>query len=294
MVIPSKNILKYHSNCLICGSSSINQLKQYTKGGLVQCLSCKFVFCKQIPTSEELIRHYETYPRHDTISSITVKRFRELALYFEKYRNTGNWLDNGCGNGHLLVTARENNWNVYGTEFTDIAVTICRKKGIIMHQGALDISNYKEGQFDIITFIEVLEHINNPVEEIEKFRKLIRKGGALYITTPNFNSLSRFILKDRWSVIEYPEHLSYYTTSTIHKLLSEHGFKKVYLKTSGFSTTRLSSGVQKNDSKPLLNEEQIREIAESNILVKSAKNIINSFLNITNKGDTIKALYLKQ
>ncbi len=74
---------------------------------------------------------------------------------------------------------------------TDKAVSICKGKGINIYHGQLNKNNYKEGFFDIVTSFEVLEHLNNPQEEIKKFNNILRKGGMLYLTTPNFNSFSR-------------------------------------------------------------------------------------------------------
>ena len=165
-----------------------------------------------------------------------------------------------------------------------------------MHQGVLNPQDYEPASFDVITFIEVLEHINNPREELKKFHSLLREGGALYITTPNFNSLSRRMLKEKWNIIEYPEHLSYYTPQTIHKLLTESGFKKAKLSTSGFSPSRVgiySGNTTSEQSSPKAQEEHLREVMEQNTLMQFAKQIINGILNVSNAGDTIKALYIK-
>jgi 2-polyprenyl-3-methyl-5-hydroxy-6-metoxy-1,4-benzoquinol methylase len=77
-----------------------------------------------------------------------------------------------------------------------------------MHQGALDPVNYGPEFFDVITSIEMTEHINTPVEDVSRMATILRRHGLLYITIPNFNSLSRRLLKSRWNIIEYPEHHS--------------------------------------------------------------------------------------
>ena len=96
---------------------------------------------------------------------------------------------------------------------------ICSKKGIYMKKGVLNPKDYNSQEFDVITSFEVIEHINNPREELQNFYKILRKGGMVYCTTPNFNSLLRYRLKEKYNVICYPEHLSYYTPKTLKYVL---------------------------------------------------------------------------
>jgi 2-polyprenyl-3-methyl-5-hydroxy-6-metoxy-1,4-benzoquinol methylase len=283
-----------HAFCLQCGSELLKPLNHYHKAGLVCCKSCNFVFCDRIPTQSELIAHYNTYPRHETISEITIKRYKELANKFESFRINNKWLDVGCGNGHMLSEAKKLNWEVYGTEFTDRAVEICSSKGISMNQGALNTSNYKKGQFDIITFIEVIEHINSPNKELSDFHYLLRKGGLLYITTPNFNSISRNLLKENWSIIEYPEHLCYYTAKTLHDALVRNGFEKLELKTTGLSVSRISNNQNHLISEKESKDESLRNLTENKSWAKKSKKLANSLLNLVKKGDNLKALYIKK
>ena len=136
-----------HTNCLICGSNKIKTLNGYEHAHLVKCKNCHFVFSLQIPTQQELICHYEGYGRDDYLSDITIKRYNEVLDEFEKYRKNNRILDIGCGVGYFLEVAKQRGWDVYGTEFTDEAVQICEDKGIQMHQGVLDPSNYQKEYF---------------------------------------------------------------------------------------------------------------------------------------------------
>ena len=278
---------------MICRSGELKELgKRYSMHGLLKCRSCGFVFCRQIPSDEELQAHYKKYPRNDKISPITIKRYNELLDYFERSRKTNNMLDIGCGDGYFLKEAMKRNWQVYGVEFTSEAIDICVSKGIRMHAGVLNESNYSKEQFDVVTSFEVIEHINNPIDEMEKINRLTRKGGLFYVTTPNFNSVSRNILKEKWNIIEYPEHLSYYTTSTLCKLAKENGFLPVECKTTGLSMDRMrkSSGnvVQQAGS-----DEDIREKVEAVWYYKLVKNSINYLLTVFGKGDSLKAVFQK-
>lgn len=282
--------------CLLCDTAKLNPLTGYEKDFLVQCKRCGFVFCKRIPTATELVKHYEQYSRANIISPITLKRYEQLLEKFEPYRKTNNIIDVGCGDGFFLQVAKQKGWNVYGTEFTEKAVEVCSAKGISMQQGPLDIANYNGIQFDVVTSFEVIEHINNPNEEIAKFNNLLRTGGIVYATTPNFNSISRSLLKGTWSVIEYPEHLSYYTATTIKKLFAKHGFKTLSITVSGLSIDRIRQGIGKKDTRPTFtgSDEKIRQQADSSFLYQLAFKTVNGILNLTRKGDSLKGFFQKK
>lgn len=286
-----------HKTCLICSSKNISALKGYEKHHLVKCSSCKFVFSQAIPTSEELQNHYKGYGRNDYLSPITVKRYHELLDKMEPYRKTNRLIDVGCGIGYFLEVAKERGWEVYGTEFTNEAVEICRNKGITMHKGPLNPENFEGLDFDIVTSFEVIEHINNPLEELTYFNQLLRKGGLVYVTTPNFNSLLRYKLKEKYNVITYPEHLSYYTPKTIKSVFESNGFKTKKLQTTGISLTRLKTS-RGTSSEALISEhstdENLRNQAESKWYFRIAKNVVNKILTITGKGDSLKGWFIKK
>jgi 2-polyprenyl-3-methyl-5-hydroxy-6-metoxy-1,4-benzoquinol methylase len=286
-----------HKKCLVCGSTSISSLKDYEKHYLVNCKNCGFVFSQAIPTAEELENHYKGYGRNDYLSPITIKRYHELLDKMEPYRKTNRLIDVGCGIGYFLEVAKERGWEVYGTEFTDEAVEICQNKGISMHQGPLDPENYQGISFDIITSFEVIEHINNPIEELTHFYELLRKGGLVYVTTPNFNSLLRYRLKEKYNVIAYPEHLSYYTPKTLKKVFRNTGFKTQKIQSTGISLSRLKSSKGKTTEAPISEhstDEHLRNQAENKWYMKAAKNIVNSFLTFTGKGDSLKGWFIKR
>lgn len=289
---------KKHDKCLVCGSANLRQKKDYLNGDMVQCGACSFVFAQSIPTTEELIKHYEGYGRNDYLSPITIKRYHEILDTFEPYKKTGNLIDVGCGIGYFAEVAKERGWKVYGTEYTDEAMEICRNKDLIMHQGKLDPSNYPDGHFDVATSFEVIEHINNPIEEIENFKKILRKGGVAYITTPNFNSLSRLLSGPNWTVIGYPEHLSYYTPKTLNRLLSKGGFRKSKVETTGFSITKHKISQKKiTDAKYIeanSDDEKLRGKMETIWYWKALKSLVNGTLTTLGVGDAMKAFYVKE
>ncbi len=296
-------MIKNHSNCLICNSIKLIGLKWYKKNKLVRCGSCGFVFMQQIPSPEELAAHYNTYSydREQYLSPITIKNYNILLDEFEKYRRYNRLLDVGCGMGFFLEQAKKRGWEVYGTEYSPKAIEINRAKGINMIAGQLNSAAFPVKDFDVVTSFEVIEHINNPQDEIKHIHTLLRKNGLFYCTTPNFNSLLRYYLKEDYNVINYPEHLSYYTKKTLNHLLATNSFRKLKTLAHGISITRLeTSKAQKNTTKQpttIIGEqtadEKIRVQMDKKPYLLYAKNIANFFLSETGLGMGLKGYYEK-
>jgi len=270
-------------------------MPSYSKAHLVKCNACGLVFGSKNPTPHELTAHYTNYPRYQSLSPITEKRYNELLDKFEPFRKNNNLIDLGCSNGLFLEVAKKRGWNVFGTEYAQESIDYCAKNNITVFKSDKLPPEFFNMQFDVVTSFEVIEHINTPIAELELVKKILRKNGAFYVTTPNFNAISRLILKQKWNVIEYPEHLTYYTPKTLNRLLKDFGFKKQFLITTGVSLSRFNQSRGKDDVNRTLNnniDENLRKNIEKNFLLLCAKNITNFFLNGFKIGDAMKALYI--
>lgn len=289
-----------HHSCFVCGSDSLRELgRYYEHHQLVKCNSCGFVFNQKIPTNEELNEHYSqySYGSEGYLSPITIKSYNLLLDEFERYRNSNRILDIGCGRGWFLQEARKRGWEVFGTEYSDKAVEICEKSGVKMKQGKLDASEFDNHDFDVITSFEVIEHINNPNEDLKEINKLLRKGGLFYCTTPNFDSLMRYYLKEQYNVIDYPEHLSYYTKRTLKKVVEQNGFEMVNFLSTGISLTRIRKSKNQSDEKYVSEnsaDEQLRRNIESKWYLQFAKDAANGIMTLTNTGLSLKGYFVKQ
>lgn len=254
---------------------------------------------EKIPSEKELQEYYGKYDYNDNkgLSPLTVESYHLLLDEFEAYRKTNKLLDVGCGRGWFLDEAKKRGWEVYGSEYADEAVALCKQKGLQMHQGKLTPNSFSLNDFDVITSFEVIEHINNPNEELTNIQGFLRKGGLFYCTTPNFNSVMRYYLKTDYNVICYPEHLSYYTKKTLTEAAQKNGLKKVKFLSTGISISRL-----KNSKKPKLAEtprgvsedEQLRQNISNKWYLKLAKNLVNAILTSSNSGISLKGYYLKK
>ncbi len=297
------------TRCLVCESEKLSPMTgSFAKHELLRCRNCGFVFMERIPTLEELQAHYSLYSRQLYYPEATRQSYLRLLDRLEPHRKTGRWLDIGCDVGNLLDEAKKRGWEVYGTEYTENAVLICRQKGITMSLGGVEDCGFEPNSFDVITSIEVLEHLNAPHPHLKAIHALLRPGGVHYCTTPNFNSLERRWVKGNHPIIEYPEHLSLYSTSTIKRLFRSEGFRVKRVWTTGISLSRFrpyhlpteeekqakAQALSSPDYNPAsTSDERLRARLARNPLLRFVKWSVNGFLNLTRFGNSLKGEFVK-
>jgi len=205
-------------------------------------------------------------------------------------------LDVGTGSAFFAEIAIKRGWNVYGTELTDDTIQAAEQKGLKMSKGKLEDIHFEADFFDLVVCIEVIEHVSFPVTFVKEIERSLRLGGAVYITTPNFNSYLRRKLKGQYDVIGYPNHLAYFTTDTLKSLFSKNGFSKKSILTSGISRTRLKTSTGKSNQafvSETSDDEILRHRIERKWYLRALKKMINWGLNCFKLGDSIKATFIK-
>ena len=123
-------------------------------------------------------------------------------------------------------------FNPYGIEISEYASSIAKKRigEDKVYNGSLENAPFKKNYFNLITMIDTIEHVRNPIEALLKAREYLNitinsnGGGYCMITTPNTDSLSAKIMGKRW--LHYnSEHLNYFNIKSMQKLSELTGFK---------------------------------------------------------------------
>ena len=131
------------------------------------------------------------------------------------------WLDFGCGNGGLVRhVTRHSGCQVEGFEEGWIAEHV-RAQGIPMLTRA-DLAR-RQGGYDIVTAIEVLEHVPDPVACLREMRALLKPGGLLFLTTGNAQPRRNSLLK--WHYVIPEIHVGYFEPQTLAQALTRAGFR---------------------------------------------------------------------
>ena len=180
-------------------------------------------------------------------------------------------------------------WQVDATEVSVSGLDSLRRTGAKVFRGELPSAHYADGQFDVVVSLEVLEHLPAPKEHLQEVWRVTRPGGLLILSTPNFDGLSRRCLGVRWRVID-PEHLGYFTQTTLSRLLRDTGYSSVSVRSRSLDILSWrragASGAVCFD--PCASA-QLRETVEGSRSLRLGKTLINGVLRISGLGDTLLA-----
>jgi 2-polyprenyl-3-methyl-5-hydroxy-6-metoxy-1,4-benzoquinol methylase len=278
--------------CPLCRADRTALL--FEKGGypFERCAACGLV----TRGGEEGPPSYHDYLPQltQTLPPLTRRRYEALLARLASRRRTGRFLDVGCGGGFLVETARDLGWTAEGTEVSNAAAEFGRTRGLTIHTGVLADAKLPAGAFDVVTMMEVVEHVGAPVALLAECAALLRPGGALYVTTPNWSSLSRRGAGAAWTPIAR-DHVVYFTPRHLRRALMEAGLAPVRVTTANVQPHELLKRLRRapsaaRETSSMQRTMGLRETVEANALLRGAKACVNAALAATGTGDTIRAL----
>lgn len=145
----------------------------------------------------------------------------------KRYSPGNMLLDVGVGGGELLATAKELLFNVEGLEIVkNQADHVAKLLGIDVY--SCDFLKYQsEKRYDVITMGDVIEHIENPIDVVQKAYDLLSDQGVFWISTPNFHSAFSQFSKFKDPMWVEAGHLQYFSYDSIKTLLENYNFQIV-------------------------------------------------------------------
>jgi SAM-dependent methyltransferase len=127
-------------------------------------------------------------------------------------------LDVGCGTGRLLRELGRFG-SAQGIDVSDEALRFCRQAGLEgVVKASLEQLPFPDGEFDLVTALDVIEHIDDHVAALRECRRVLRPDGRIVIFVPAHRWL--------WSLQdEISHHYRRYTASTLREALLSAGFQ---------------------------------------------------------------------
>jgi SAM-dependent methyltransferase len=201
-----------------------------------RCAACGLALTWPPPTPEDMGRYYPDAYYGDAGEKRFVGPVERMqrALYGARVsqveralgRGPGRVLDVGCGRGFLLDAFRRRGWTVEGTEMSEASSAHAREVlGIPVHLGPIETLSLPEESFDAATLWHVLEHVRTPGTMLDAIRKVLRPGGVLLVSVPNFGSPEARVAGAGWFHLDVPRHLVHFTPETLDAALRTSGFE---------------------------------------------------------------------
>ena len=188
---------------------------------------------------ESEYRDYRSTPRLGELLDL----WRVASGFIERNLVPGpvEWLDFGCGSGGLLKfladtrghASSRGSWtlDLSGHDIGSFADRLRADGMRILTAEAL--RSLPAGAFDVISMIEVVEHIEYPDPVFALVARLLKPGGLLLLTTGNVASPAARLQGLRYGYFMPEVHVSYFTPRALRALYHRHGLVPVNFRLDG-------------------------------------------------------------
>lgn len=231
-------------SCPVCESMFYEQ--EFVKDGFnfVTCKDCGLLYVNPSLKDDALKQYYEDSKAIDFFQQYILMPTRQVrnqnifkprVEFIEKYCLGGRLLDVGCAVGNFLECLKDRpGWEISGVEPNRGAADFVEKElGISVANCLLEETDFPKEHFDVITFWETVEHIQDPIGLLRYCYKLLKKEGVFFVSTPNIAGFEFQVAgKDHFN-IGAPNHLNYFSPDTMHRLLEKAGFTHIEITTPG-------------------------------------------------------------
>ncbi|MDR2407156.1 MAG: class I SAM-dependent methyltransferase [Bacteroidales bacterium] len=162
--------------------------------------------------------HYDTYNR--------ILGYYQVCSVLDYARGT-TLLDMPCGDGYITGMLASKFKRTVGIDASKKRLDKCKNlyADVEFHHALIEEFTTDE-KFDTITMLNILEHVNNPVEVLQKAESLLAPDGIIIVHVPNAHAVNRKIAKIMGTLesceelspfdINVAGHRRSYTMKTLH------------------------------------------------------------------------------
>jgi hypothetical protein len=241
-------------DCPLCGAAP-GRARPLQYGSddfrVVQCEACDLAFLDRLPPQHEFederawevssvshaVQRKRKYPLLVALQQATRFRMhltkREPKQMLARLVSPGPVVDVGCGGGVNLIPPPAG-LVPYGVEISK-SLSTAADEAFRQHGGkclqapaAEGLASFPRGFFHGALLIGYIEHEFYPREALLKLREALADNAAVIIKTPNFASLNRRVMGQRWSGFRFPDHVNYFTPATLREIARRAGFTTHY------------------------------------------------------------------
>ncbi len=221
--------------CPTCGNRDRRPLFQKGPFSYHRCDTCGLAYLDPRLSDDELAYLYGQGRGRFTTEFVYIPtaETRKETIYrrklgeVERLSEGRRLLDFGSSAGYFVQLASESGWDADGLEINPFCVAWAREElGLkTIHEGDLSECGFEDGQFDVITMWDVLEHIPDPLPVLQAMRPLLTDSGIIVFETSHFDCFETDFLQVENTNLTPDFHLMHFTRSSIEHLAARAGLK---------------------------------------------------------------------
>jgi SAM-dependent methyltransferase len=231
-----------HRQCPSCGKGPLQSLFSKHEFNHDQCGNCGFVCVNPYPPTTILTKLYagayytnfrEYYEAQllreaggSCMTAAPLELLNEMIARATASRAPGDWLDVGGGLGTVANLARQHcpDWTVTLNECNPRSVELAQELfGLeVVSSDAAELRR-TACRFDVISAVQVLEHIGDPLPFLASYVALLKRDGILVVIVPQFTRLNAAISRAASPNAVPPFHLSLFREENLRLVLDRVG-----------------------------------------------------------------------
>lgn len=217
--------------CWICGETHLRSVKPDNRpdglgvdafritdsnygrtGEIFRCETCGFHQCSDM---RDVLHHYVNMAdeRYEATRSERALQERALLRFVAAEKPRGRLLDVGAGSGILVEQAIAMGYDAVGLEPSRALQERAAALGLPVKLGVLPHREIA-GRFDIVTCVDVIEHVPDPIGLLKDIAELLSDDGIAAIVTPDRGSFAARIMGWRWWHYRVA-HIGYFDRDTL-------------------------------------------------------------------------------
>lgn len=147
-------------------------------------------------------------------------------------------LDAGCGSGWFARYCKARGVDYTGADISETSVALSRKVTPNIVQADSQALPFEDGSFDYVFCIDSFEHVPDQGRAAAEFRRVLRTGGAVFLSVPNYSNVgglvkwfeetAGFYEKDTWAPFDRwaPQALEQFMTpGRVRRVFGGAGFE---------------------------------------------------------------------
>lgn len=224
-------------NCPICKSTA-RLWKCVRSFDIAECGKCSHRFLAKRVSSNHVDSIYGDdyffgggagYSNYLDQSALLRERGREYARRIKKYRSKpGKLLDVGAAAGFLLEGWIDEGWRGVGVEPNRSMCQHAGKRGIDVRCGTVETLDLEsDGPWDLISMVQVISHLPEPLESICNLVRRLAPGGLLLVETWDRRSWFARLCGTGWHEYSPPSVLHWFTTQSLQLAATSCGLRPI-------------------------------------------------------------------